>query len=150
MPHSIFSFVNRSIPNEWHCNQSIGVLWSPNILYMRGSSFHIKLPISSECINKIVIIKMGKDGCLVAYENRIEHVSIVPDTPVFDPTGAGDSFAGGLLGYISAYGLSDPVMAACYGTAVASYTVSGFGLENLLTMNHSSLMGKINQIEVIW
>ena len=78
---------------------------------------------------KIVIIKMGGKGCLVAFENKIHHVSIVPQTPVLDPTGAGDSFAGGLLGFMAQNGTSDPLMAAAYGSAVASYTVSGFGLE---------------------
>ena len=97
---------------------------------------------------KIVIIKMGGDGCLVAYDNKIEHVSIVPDTPVFDPTGAGDSFAGGLLGYIAKHGISDPTQAAAYGSAVASFTVSGFGLENLVKMNKANLATKIEKIKI--
>ena len=97
---------------------------------------------------KVVIIKMGGDGCLVAHNNKIDHVSIVPNTPVFDPTGAGDSFAGGVLGYISKYGISDPVQAAVYGSAVASFTVSGFGLENLINMNNDNLNNKIAKIKV--
>ena len=97
---------------------------------------------------KIVIIKMGGKGCLVAFDNRIHHVSIVPDTPVFDPTGAGDSFAGGLLGYMAQNGTSDPLMAAAYGSAVASYTVSGFGLEELVKMNEKDLKRKIELIEI--
>jgi sugar/nucleoside kinase (ribokinase family) len=95
---------------------------------------------------KIVIIKMGGKGCLVAHNNKIEHISIVPDTPVLDPTGAGDSFAGGLLGYIAKYGPSNPVKAAAYGSAVASFTVSGFGLENLINMNKDNLAAKIEKI----
>ena len=98
--------------------------------------------------SKIVIIKMGGKGCLVAFENSIHHVSIVPDTPVFDPTGAGDSFAGGLLGYMAQNGTSDPLMAAAYGSAVASYTVSGFGLEELVKMNEEDLKRKIELIEI--
>ena len=97
---------------------------------------------------EIVIIKMGGKGCLVAFENRIHHISIVPDTPVFDPTGAGDSFAGGLLGYMAQKGTSDPLMAAAYGSAVASYTVSGFGLEELVKMNEEDLKRKIELIEI--
>ena len=97
---------------------------------------------------KVVIIKMGGDGCLVAHNNKIDHVSIVPNTPVFDPTGAGDSFAGGVLGYISKYGMLDPVKAAVYGSAVASFTVSGFGLENLINMNNDNLNKKIAEIKV--
>ena len=97
---------------------------------------------------KIVIIKMGGEGCLVAYEDKIEHVSIVPNTSVYDPTGAGDSFAGGLLGYIAINGLENPSAAAAAGSAVASYTVSGFGLEKLITMTDDSLQNKIKQIKI--
>ena len=97
---------------------------------------------------KIVIIKMGGKGCLVAFENKIHHVSIVPQTPVLDPTGAGDSFAGGLLGFMAQNGTSNPLMAAAYGSAVASYTVSGFGLEELVKMNKEDLKRKIKMIEI--
>ena len=79
---------------------------------------------------KIVIIKKGGDGSLLAYKNKKINISVVPNTPIYDPTGAGDSFAGGLLGYISNHGLENPEKAVIHGTAVASYTVSGFGLEN--------------------
>jgi len=72
---------------------------------------------------QIIIIKKGSEGSLLAYgENKID-VSVVPNTNLIDPTGAGDSFAGGVLGYISIYGMEDPLKAILYGTAVASYTV---------------------------
>jgi sugar/nucleoside kinase (ribokinase family) len=95
---------------------------------------------------KIIIIKMGSMGSLVAYDNKKIYISVVPDTPVYDPTGAGDSFAGGVLGYIANYGLADPVSAVVHGSAVASYTVSGFGLENLCKMTKKGLDNKIKQI----
>ena len=97
---------------------------------------------------KIVIIKLGSEGCLVAFENKIHHVSIVPDTLVCDPTGAGDSFSGGLLGYIAKYGISEPLQAVAYGSAVASYTVSGFGLENLIKMDYKGLLKKVERITI--
>jgi len=95
---------------------------------------------------KIVIIKKGGDGSLVAYNNQISYVSVVPNTPVYDPTGAGDSFAGGVLGYIANHGLNNPVKAVIQGTAIASYTVSGFGLEKLCKISKDDLDKKINQI----
>ena len=97
---------------------------------------------------KIVIIKMGSNGAMVAYNNTKHYVSIVPDTPLIDPTGAGDSFAGGFLGYVSQYGLENPAQAVVYGSAVASYTVSGFGVENLCKLNHNDLNNRINQITI--
>ena len=95
---------------------------------------------------KIVIIKMGGDGALVAHNNKKNYVTVVPNTKVLDPTGAGDSFAGGVLGYIANHGMNDPVKAVIHGSAVASYTVSGFGLENLCQLNQTELTQKINQI----
>ena len=70
----------------------------------------------------------------------------MPNTPVYDPTGAGDSFAGGIVGYIANHGLNDPVKAVMHGTVIASYTVSGFGLEELCKVSKDDLNQKINQI----
>ena len=95
---------------------------------------------------KIVIIKKGEKGSLVAYNNQISYVSVVPNTPIYDPTGAGDSFAGGVLGYIANYGLDNPTQAVIHGTAIASYTVAGFGLEKLCALSKDDLNKKINQI----
>ena len=95
---------------------------------------------------KIVIIKMGSKGSLIAQKNNITYVSVVPNVQVYDPTGAGDSFAGGLLGYVAVNGLSDINKAVAYGSAVASYTVSGFGLENLVKIDLKELDTKVNSI----
>ena len=97
---------------------------------------------------KIIIIKLGRKGSLVAYKNKKVYVSIVPKTPVCDPTGAGDSFAGGVLGYLANNGLEHPIEAVIHGNAVASYTVSGFGLENLCKLTKDDLNKKINQISI--
>ena len=98
---------------------------------------------------KIVIIKMGSKGSLVAQKNSINYVSVVQGVDVFDPTGAGDSFAGGLLGYVSINGLSDINKAVAYGSAVASYTVAGFGLESLEKINFEDLKLKADSIDII-
>ena len=95
---------------------------------------------------KIVIIKMGGQGSLLAFKDKKHYVSVVPNTEVYDPTGAGDSFAGGVIGYIAKYGLDNPVEAVVHGSAVASYTVSGFGLEQLLKLNQKELNHRINQV----
>ena len=97
---------------------------------------------------EIVIIKMGGAGALIAYNNKKTYISVVPNTQVFDPTGAGDSFAGGTLGFMACNGIGDPVKAALHGTAIASYTVSGFGLENLYQINKDDLNQKIHQITI--
>ena len=97
---------------------------------------------------QIVIIKMGGEGALIASNDKKTYISVVPNTSVFDPTGAGDSFAGGTLGFMACNGTDDPVKAAIHGTAIASYTVSGFGLENLYKINKDDLNKKIHQISI--
>ena len=97
---------------------------------------------------KIVVIKKGGEGSLLAYKNKKINISVVPNTPIYDPTGAGDSFAGGMLGYIAINGIDNPENAVIHGTAVASFTVSGFGLENLYKLNQNTLDSKIQQIKI--
>ena len=98
--------------------------------------------------SKMVIIKKGSEGSLLAFENNKINISVVPNVNVLDPTGAGDSFAGGVIGYIAKYGINDPVNAVMHGTAIASYTVSGFGIENLCTASKNDINNKIKSIIV--
>ena len=98
---------------------------------------------------KIVIIKMGSKGSLVGFQDKTIRISCVPNVEVVDPTGAGDSFAGGVLGYIAQYGLNNPVKAAMHGTAIASFTVSAFGLENLYNINLNLINDKIKEIQIL-
>jgi len=97
---------------------------------------------------QIIIIKKGSKGSLLAYQNKKINISVVPNIKVLDPTGAGDSFAGGVLGYMAKYGIDDPINAVIHGTAIASYTVSGFGVENLCKISSSNLKNSIKLIEV--
>ena len=97
---------------------------------------------------KIVIIKKGSKGSLLAFENKKINISVVPNTEVVDPTGAGDSFAGGVLGYIEKFGLNNPVKAVIHGTVTASYTVAGFGLEKLCKIVDEDFQNKIKEIKI--
>ena len=75
------------------------------------------------------------------------HVPCVPNIDVFDPTGAGDSFAGGLIGYISQHGFSDKKEALIYASAIASYTVSDFGINKLLNLNLDIINSRVDLIK---
>lgn len=79
-----------------------------------------------------VIIKQGKDGALLATENSRRHIPVYPGAKVVDPTGAGDSFAGGLLGQLAKQAENTMEKAVIIAAATASYTVEGLGLEGLL------------------
>ena len=96
-----------------------------------------------------VIIKLGGKGSLLFSKDEQFHVPCVPDIDVYDPTGAGDSFAGGLLGYISQYGFSDKQEALIYASAIASYTVSDFGINKLLNLNLDTIKSRVDIIKNI-
>ena len=96
----------------------------------------------------IVIIKLGSKGALLATKNSKTHISVVPNTTVIDPTGAGDSFAGGTLGYIARHGLKEIVNAVKHGTTIASYTVSNFGINNLSNIKQEDFNQKLSSIKI--
>ena len=96
-----------------------------------------------------VIIKLGGKGSLLFSRGEHFHVPCVPDIDVYDPTGAGDSFAGGLLGYISQYGFADKQEALIYASAIASYTVSDFGINKLLNLNLDTIKSRVDMIKNI-
>lgn len=82
----------------------------------------------------IIVIKKGEHGVLVSYEGQFFSLPAYPLETVLDPTGAGDTFAGGLMGFLAATGnvdFSTFKKAVAYGTVVASRTVEDFGLESL-------------------
>ena len=84
---------------------------------------------------KFVVIKKGEHGSMMVTQN--DDVFVLPAYPadrVIDPTGAGDSFAGGMMGYLSTQGTFSPATvkrAMAFGTVVASYTIADFSLAGL-------------------
>ena len=92
---------------------------------------------------RFVIIKKGEHGALLACREeaggpvRICTLPAYPATDVRDPTGAGDSFAGGFMGYLTREGefsFTNLVRAMAYGTVVASFTIEDFSLRRLDTL----------------
>jgi len=96
---------------------------------------------------EVVVIKMGERGSCVSYNNQSVFVPVFPVDKVLDPTGAGDSFAGGFMGYLSQAKNPDFVTAAITGSAMASFCVEGFGLEALLMATPEGLEDRIKIIE---
>ena len=83
---------------------------------------------------KFVILKKGEHGAMLISQDGIYVLPAYPTENVVDPTGAGDSFAGGILGYLAADESPPPGrlrQAMAYGTVIASLTVEGFGLDRL-------------------
>jgi len=83
---------------------------------------------------RFVIVKKGENGAMFVSRHDIYLIPAFPTENLVEPTGAGDTFAGGMMGYIASQGKADSETikkAIAYGTIVASYQVEGFGAEKL-------------------
>jgi sugar/nucleoside kinase (ribokinase family) len=83
---------------------------------------------------RVVVVKRGEYGALMVTPERFFFVPAYPLESVFDPTGAGDTFAGGFMGVLAGEGATDEATlrrAIVYGSAIASFTVEDFSLNRL-------------------
>ena len=104
---------------------------------------------------KFVVIKKGEHGSLlVTGDSRGEgHAFVLPAFPaeqVVDPTGAGDSFAGGMMGYLATQGHVTPAIvkrAMAYGTCVASFTIADFSLAGLQATTREAIDERWNDLK---
>jgi sugar/nucleoside kinase (ribokinase family) len=91
---------------------------------------------------KYLVIKKGEHGALLFADGRVFFAPALPLLDVIDPTGAGDTFAGGFMGYIARTGdLSFENMrrGIIYGSVMASFCVEAFGLERLKTVTEADI-----------
>jgi sugar/nucleoside kinase (ribokinase family) len=94
----------------------------------------------------MVIIKKGEHGAFLFKERSIFFAPAYPLEDVFDPTGAGDSFAGGFMGYVARTGdLSDENLrrAVVYGSAMGSFAVERFSVERLLEITSADIASRV-------
>ena len=96
---------------------------------------------------EIVVIKMGAKGACLVYENNEFFIPAFPVHRVLDPTGAGDSFAGGFMGYLSSTIRPNFLEAVLVGSAMASFCVEGFGLESLFKTTKAQLAERVDIIK---
>jgi len=91
---------------------------------------------------KFVVVKKGEHGAMFFSEHEMYVLPAYPTSRVVDPTGAGDSFAGGMMGHLAALGRFDPQAlkeALAYGVVTASYTVEDFSLDRLAAIDRADL-----------
>ena len=89
-----------------------------------------------------LVIKRGEYGALLVDKNGVFSVPAFPLEEPHDPTGAGDSFAGGFMGYLASVGSANDAAlrrAMVYGSVLGSFTVERFGLERLLHLKKSEI-----------
>ena len=99
---------------------------------------------------KYIIVKMGEYGASVYSSNKRFTCKSFPVKKVIDPTGAGDSFAGGFSGYLASskdYGFESISNALIYANAVASFSVEKFGVDNMLNLQKNEINQRIEFIK---
>lgn len=95
---------------------------------------------------KTLIIKKGEHGALLFRENEMFYAPALPLEVVQDPTGAGDTFAGGFIGHLAKTGdisFSNMKKAVVVGSAMASFCVEKFGTENLMDLNAEKIDARV-------
>ena len=93
-----------------------------------------------------LVVKQGEYGALMIEPDRAFYVPAYPLEEVFDPTGAGDAFAGGFLGYLArvrSMSASDMRRAMVYGSAMGGFAVQGFGLKGFEGLDLATLEQRV-------
>ncbi len=98
---------------------------------------------------EFLMIKKGEHGAFLLDSEVRFALPAYPVEEVVDPTGAGDSFAGGFMGYIASVGKADAKVlrrAMLYGTVTASFCVEGFGIEGLAGLDRSRIESRFQEL----
>ena len=101
---------------------------------------------------KFVVVKKGEHGAILIHPEGSAVIPAFPidDANVVDPTGAGDSFAGGFMGYLAREGRFDFASlqkAMAYGTVVASFSLEAFGLDRMRTLKFDEITKRLVQFQ---
>lgn len=97
---------------------------------------------------KYLIIKKGEHGALLLQKDQMFYVPALPLEEVFDPTGAGDTFAGGFIGYMAKAGevnFENMKRAIIYGSAMASFCVEKFGTQRMVELTKADIEGRLQE-----
>ena len=97
---------------------------------------------------EFLIIKKGEHGALLFHEQHVFFAPALPLEEVFDPTGAGDTFAGGFCGYLDKtrdISFENMKRAIIYGSAMASFCVEKFGTERIKSLTHRDIEERVRE-----
>ena len=99
---------------------------------------------------KYVVIKKGEHGALLFHNDNIFFAPALPLKEIFDPTGAGDTFAGGFAGYLAAtedYSFENMKNAVIHGSNLASFSVEKFGTERMENLEKQEINQRLQQFK---
>ncbi|MBJ7879495.1 PfkB family carbohydrate kinase [Gelidibacter salicanalis] len=97
-----------------------------------------------------VVIKKGEHGALLFHDENVFFAPALPLEEVFDPTGAGDTFAGGFAGFLAKtedYSFENMKNAVIYGSTLASFCVEKFGTERMQTLQDKEIYRRLDQFK---
>jgi len=97
-----------------------------------------------------VVIKKGENGALLFNDGEIFFAPALPLEEIFDPTGAGDTFAGGFIGYLAStrdISFNNMKRAVIYGSNLASFCVERFGTERMLNLGQDEIQKRLKQFK---
>ncbi len=97
---------------------------------------------------RYVVIKKGEHGAFMFTRETVFFAPAYPLEEVFDPTGAGDSFAGGFMGYLARHGILDEAhlrRAIIYGSAMGSFAVERFSIDRFLEIEASDVVARVRE-----
>jgi sugar/nucleoside kinase (ribokinase family) len=103
---------------------------------------------------RVVVAKQGEYGSAMFTREGVFGIPAFPTPDVVDPTGAGDTFAGGFMGFVAAHvggELTDELLrtAMAYGTALASFNVEAFGTERMQTLTGEEITARVAELQKI-
>lgn len=135
--HAVLSVVDGIVLNDEEARALGG---SPNLI--------AAMKRIAEMGPRCVLVKKGEHGSIILFEGVFFALPAYPLEMVHDPTGAGDTFASGVMGHLARRGVVDlPTLkvAMAYGTVVASYNVEEFGLDRLKSLEWSDIESRFNE-----
>jgi len=97
-----------------------------------------------------VVIKKGENGALLFHNGEVFFAPALPLEEIFDPTGAGDTFAGGFVGYLAStrdISFDNMKRAVIYGSNFASFCVERFGTERMLNLGQEEIQSRLKQFK---
>ncbi|QXP80489.1 MULTISPECIES: PfkB family carbohydrate kinase [Winogradskyella] len=101
---------------------------------------------------KYVVIKKGEHGALLFHDDQVFYAPALPLKEVFDPTGAGDTFAGGFAGYLAKtddFSFENMKTAVIYGSTLASFCVEKFGTERMQNITDKEIYKRLEQFKTL-
>lgn len=99
---------------------------------------------------KVIVIKKGEHGALLFYNNKMFYAPALPLAQVYDPTGAGDTFAGGFIGYLTQVNsttFENMKRAVIFGSVMASFCVEEFSIAKLKGLKKTAIKKRLKQFE---